>query len=145
MSVKELKLSAVEINAILENMPNELLERIPLSVKDFFKQIASESYHFEYDKSKGLNEQNLMPKTKGVLALLYRDYISTENQREEFINYYNSYLENKQKAQIITTISKEEPHIQTIEQTTSNAMISTISNDKWYEKIFHLIKNIFKK
>ena len=57
-------------------------------------------YHFEYDKSKRLDEQNLMPKTKGVLALLYRDYIANETKREEFIYYYNSFLEEKQKNQI---------------------------------------------
>lgn len=145
MSVKELKLSAVEINAIFENMPNEILEKIPLGVKNFFRQIASDSYHFEYDKSKRLDEQNLMPKTKGVLALLYRDYIANETKREEFIYYYNSFLEEKQKNQNVSNIPKDTPVAQTNEVQNSDAMMITATNDKWYQKLFNLIKNIFSK
>lgn len=145
MSVKELKLSAVEINTIFENMPNEILEKIPLGVKDFFKQIASDSYHFEYDKSKRLDEQILMPKTKGILALLYRDYISSETERKEFISYYNSFLEEKQKSQNMPNVQKTLDTVQTNTKQSSDTMIVTITKDKWYQKLFNIIKNIFSK
>ena len=145
MSVKELKLSAVEINAIFENTPSEILEKIPLGVKDFFKQIASDSYHFEYDKSKRLDEQNLMPKTKGVLALLYRDYISNEKERTEFINCYNSFLEEKQKIQTMPITQQPSATLQTNQSSNSDTMVVAVANNKWYQKLFNLIKNIFSK
>ena len=138
MSVNELKKSAVEINAIIENLPIELSEKIPTHVKDFFKQIASDDYHFQYDKTKTLNEQNIMPKTKGVLALLYRDYICNDTERETFIKAYNSYFIQKNQSTPLmhdaNVITNKNPFVPVATQ-----------KEKWYSKFFKHIKNFLNK
>ena len=45
---------------------------------DFINKIASKTYKFDYDQSKSLNEQNLKPETRGLIALVYQDYICND-------------------------------------------------------------------
>ena len=93
MITKELSESAVEINAIFDNMNAETLKQIPNNFKDFLKKISSKTYSFQYDKSKKLEEQQLLPKTKGIIALIYRDYLCDEIEKQEYIENCNKVLE----------------------------------------------------
>lgn len=97
MVTKELSEVAVEINSIFENMSIDLLNKI-----------ASKDYKFEYDKTISLNEQRLLPKTKGILALIYRDYLCDEIEKENYNKEYNRVLmlkERQKQENIILTIS----------------------------------------
>ena len=92
MVSKELSEAAVEINSIFENMPIDLLKKIPESFKNFINDIASKDYKFEYNKNRTLNEQKLLPRTKGILALIYRDYLCDEIEKENYNKEYNRIL-----------------------------------------------------
>lgn len=85
MVTKELSEAAVEFNCILENSSKTIIEKIPIKFLDFMKDIASKTYQFNYDKSKSLNEQNLKPETRGLIALVYQDYICNDEERKEYI------------------------------------------------------------
>lgn len=95
----ELKEAAVEINSIFKYMELDILNKIPDKIKIFFKNIASDKYIFEYDQEKPLKEQNIKNETKGIIALLYRDYICTKEEKEEYIKKYNQYIENVRQSQ----------------------------------------------
>lgn len=97
MVTKELSEVAVEINSIFENMSIDLLNKIPQNFKEFFNKIASKDYKFEYDKTISLNEQRLLPKTKGILALIYRDYLCDEIEKENYNKEYNRVLMLKER------------------------------------------------
>lgn len=97
MVTKELSEAAVEINSIFENMSIALLNKIPIDFRNFFIEIASESYKFEYNKTLSLNEQELLPKTKGILALIYRDYLCDELEKERYNKEYNRILLKKEQ------------------------------------------------
>ena len=108
MVTKELSEVAVEINSIFENMSIDLLNKIPQNFKEFFNKIASKDYKFEYDKTISLNEQRLLPKTKGILALIYRDYLCDEIEKENYNKEYNRVLmlkERQKQENIILTMS----------------------------------------
>ena len=87
---KELSEAAFEFNCILEYTSKELKNKIPQEFLNYIKDIQSQTYKFEYDKTKKLNEQNLKPKTKGLIAFVYKEYICDENEKKE-------YLQNIQK------------------------------------------------
>ena len=97
MSTKELSEAAVEFNCILNNASPEIIKKIPKSFIDFMKNIASTTYKFDYDKSKKLNEQTLKPETRGLLSLVYSDYICNDKEKEEYINKYQNYLRIKEQ------------------------------------------------
>ena len=83
MISNELRESAVELNAILANCSNEVLEKIPNKFKKFLKTIESDSYKFNYDTTKKLNEQNLKISTRRIIMLVYKDFICSKEEKEE--------------------------------------------------------------
>lgn len=87
MVSKELSETAVELNEILKNTSPETLNKIPKKIIKFMEDIASDTYKFEYDKTKTLEEQNIKPKTKGLLALIYKDFLCDEQEKQEYINH----------------------------------------------------------
>lgn len=97
MVTKELSEAAVEINSIFENMSMDLLNKIPLNFRKFMNEIASKDYKFEYDKTMNLNKQKLLPRTKGIIALIYRDYLCDEEEKENYNKEYNRILVLKEQ------------------------------------------------
>ncbi len=94
---QEINEVAVELNSIFDNMSQDILNKIPLKIRNFFKNNASSTYSFEYDKTKSLNEQNIKDKTRGIIALLYRDYICDEAERKEYNDIYSKFLIKKEE------------------------------------------------
>lgn len=145
MITKELSESAVEINSIFDNMSTDTLKKIPKNFRDFFKKISSETYSFQYDKSKSLEEQQLLPKTKGILALIYRDYLCNEIERQQYIEKCNKVLNiiKNHKYEIYNTnnIFKEKNNIQAKEE----ILPTVYKPESLIRKILNKIKCIFKK
>ena len=145
MITKELSESAVEINCIFDNMNSETLNKIPKSFRDFFKNISSKTYSFEYDKRKRLYEQKLMPKTKGILALIYRDYLCDEIERKKYIEYYTKILDEKEQQKYKkynpNNIFKERNSVQRTEE----FLPTVLKSDSLIKRFFNKIKNLFIK
>ena len=94
---QEINEVAVEMNLIFDNMSIDVLNKIPLKIRNFFKNNASSTYSFEYDKTKSLNEQNIKDKTRGIIALLYRDYVCNDVERKEYNDIYTKFLNKKEE------------------------------------------------
>lgn len=97
MVTKELSEAAVEFNCILNNSSQEIINKIPKKFIDFMQSIASSTYTFDYDKSKKLNEQKLKPETRGLISLVYQDYICNEEEKNNYIIKCRNYEDNKEK------------------------------------------------
>ena len=78
MVTKDLSEAAVEFKSILENCSDDIVNKIPTNFLKFIDKIASKTYKFNYDKTKSLIEQNLKSETRGLIALVYQDYICTD-------------------------------------------------------------------
>lgn len=145
MITKELTETATEINIIFENLSNDILNKIPMSIRENFKKIASPSYSFEYDKNKTLAEQELKPKTKGVIALLYRDYVCDEYEKKEFMREYNLFLD-KQEQTKREKYKPDELFKALKSETLDNEVLPVLyEENKWYTKILNIFKRIFFK
>lgn len=147
MVTKELSEVAVEINSIFENMSIALLSKIPKNFRNFFIEIASENYKFEYNKTVSLNEQKLLPKTKGILALIYRDYLCNELEKERYNKEYNRVILLKEQEKN----EKYDPNnlfkAKITENNCSDINILPIEYKKTslLKKIIEKFKNILKK
>lgn len=80
---------AVEILTIIDLFESNLKEKIPKSFIENLNQAKSEDYIFNYDYSKTLDEQNILPETKGFIAYIYSNFICNENQKKEFFDIYH--------------------------------------------------------
>jgi hypothetical protein len=151
MITKEFKESITEINKILSYLPNEYVEKIPIKLRKFFSDVESKEYIPNIDPHKTLDDQVLLPKTKVLLAVVYRNYwcseeekaefdkILTENDRkheEELRKKYNPDNIFKEKNE-----NKKNGEIKEIEE----ANLIVYDNKLWYQKAFNFISNLFNK
>ena len=119
MVTKELSEAAVEFNCILENSSKTIIEKIPTKFLEFIKNIESKTYEFNYDKSKSLNEQNLKPETRGLIALVYEKYICNDDERRVYIKKCQSVMDEVQ--------------------------IKVCKKENFLQKIIKNVKKLFKK
>ena len=147
MVTKELSEAAVEFNSILEYTSEDLKNKIPKKFLDFLQSIQSKTYKFEYDKTKKLDEQKLKPKTRGLIALVYQDYICNEAEKEEYIQKSQKIIkqieENKREKYNPNDIFKDKK-IDNDKDTTNTVEIAEYKKSI-IKKIINKIKNIFTK
>lgn len=130
-----------EINEILKYVPEEDYNKIPKSKINLFKDNANKNYQFKYNSDLTLDEQNVSKRAKAIIAILFRDYWATEEQRKKIVakqNYDRLQIEqNKQEKYNPDNIFKNrESKVEAIENSVAMA--------EYKESIFTKIKNWFK-
>ena len=136
-----------EIDAIFELMPINLLNKIPKKFRNIIKKEKSANY--KPIISEPIEKCELKEETIIILALIYRDFLSTNEERK---------LLKLRDAQKIEEAEKElyekynpnnlfkKPNI-TFENNndSSSGKQLIVYEENWFKKIFNIIKNIFKK
>ena len=74
---------AAEMNILFRYIDDDLVEKVPQKIIEFFQDIASPTFRSKIDPRFPLDEQYLLPSTELMLTLLYRQYWCTEEEREE--------------------------------------------------------------
>lgn len=72
-----------EVLEILKHISQEDYDKIPEEKIAFFERNFNKNYAFKYDINKTLDEQNVSKKAKIIIAILFRDYWATDEQREK--------------------------------------------------------------
>ena len=151
MITKELSESAVEITSIFNNMTDETIKKIPIDVINFFQEISSKDYFFQYDKTKKLNEQRLLPKTKGILAVIYRDYLCDDMEKKDYIEYckkVNLELERQKSEKYDSNNIFEKRNLLKSKEAKEDIQeqeITIYQKESFIKKIFNKIKKFFIK
>lgn len=76
-----------EVLEVLKFISKEDYEKIPNSKIEIFEANQNKEYIFEYDPNKTLEEQNVSKIAKAIIGLLFRDYWSTDEQKDKIINF----------------------------------------------------------
>lgn len=90
-----------EVLEILKYISVEDYKKIPKSKIEIFQKNANKDYIFKYTPEKTLDEQNVSKRAKAIIGLLFRDYWSTERQRDMIIrkqNFERHRIEEHKKA-----------------------------------------------
>jgi hypothetical protein len=74
-----------EVLEILKYIPKEDFNKIPDKKIKMFSQYANYDYKFEYDPDITLKEQTVSDIAQTIIAILFRDYWATDEQREKII------------------------------------------------------------
>ena len=147
MVTRELSEAAVEFNCILENSSKNIIEKIPTKFLDFMKDIASKTYEFKYDKSKSLNEQNLKPETRGLIALVYQDYICNDEKKKEYIRksrlFANKMEDLKREKYNPDNIFKKQEQLKNTEEVMKNEVAMIEYKESIFKRFINRIKSIF--
>ena len=141
--------SLYQINEIIKYMIPNLKARIPKKIVSYFENNKSKDYNWKIDKTIPLEKQNLLPTTKEILTVLYKDYICDDIERVELektlsnneIKYQEELKEKYNSDNIFKNKAKE--NIDTI---TKNENISVVAyKETFFSKIINKIKLIFHK
>lgn len=145
---EEYKIATTEVLSILEYLPQSEVDKIPNKFKEFLKENSLSAYKPNFDYSLGLDKIELKHKTKLLLAMIYRNYICSEEERLEYnkILYQNEethqkYLREKfNPDDIFKKVDKQESITVELAEDNSNAALI-----QYKETFFMKFKNfIFK-
>ena len=87
-----------EVYEILKYVPDEDKKKIP---EDFIKIIEdnmNKEYEFKIDKSTDFENQKLLEETKAILAIIYRDYWATREEKEAINMKFKNDIEKAEEA-----------------------------------------------
>lgn len=141
------KKSCTEVIEILQHISEIDYKKIPQEIINTLNNNKDENYYFEYDVHKTLDEQNVSKQTKIIIALFFRDYWATQHQREVILEYEKNYRnrkeEEKKEKYNPNELFKKSKNFSNgnVEE---NSLVE-IKEEKWYKKIFLVIKNFFRK
>lgn len=154
MVTKEFAEASAEINEILKYLPKEEVEKIPSKLREFFKEVSSKDYVTNINPNIPLDKQQMKEKTKDIIALIYRNYWCSEEERKELDQ---KLIENDRKFEEelrekynpdnifknnVTTTKKEEPEIK--EEKIEKSLVVQ-ETEKWYQRFLNMIKRWFGK
>lgn len=81
------ELAYAEVDAILELLEDEFANRIPVKVREFFKDEKDKEYKPTIRSDIGLDEQDLKAETISILTLLQLNYLcDSEEEKQEILN-----------------------------------------------------------
>ncbi len=139
-----------EILEIIKYLPNEEYDKIPKEKLEFYKTHQDSLYHFEYDPTKSLNEQNVLRETKVLIVNLFRDVVATAEQIEK-LNIILSQNEQEYQEKLREEysydklFSKEEVKDKKAETIQSENLSDSTQMIVYKENIFSKIYNFFKR
>ncbi len=149
---EEYRIAFTEVNEIMKLMPIELINKIPSKFREMIKEEKDNNYI--PDIKEPIEKCKLKNETIIILGLIYRDFLCSQDERkklqekdarelqkvkkdiEEMREKYNpdDIFKKKNQNNMEESNAKEE-----------NTSMVVVQEEKWYEKIFNLIKRIFKR
>ena len=135
-----------EVYKILQYLDRNTYTKIPLDLITLIKDNRNINYKYKIQLDKKLKNQNILPETKAILFNIFRDYLSTEEQREKIKQWQLDYLKNIEKNKTInynTDIFKNK-HIINMPVSIKKNDLVEIKKTNLFKKIINKIKNLFK-
>lgn len=142
--MKEINKRLVEVEYILRKLDDEYINKIPQEVWDYINKNKDKNYVFEYDNDKILSEQNLNIDTISILTYINMEYLLEEKERRELLELLKKddmvaeqQKKEKYNPEDLFKNKKEEPK--------EPISLIEVKVEKWYEKLFSFLKNMFRK
>lgn len=134
-----------EVDMILNIMPKEIINKIPLSFRKLISDKKSKTYKSSAIDDMFITEEHLKDETKNVLSIIYRKYLCEPEIREILevsdineLNKLNIEVREKYNPNKIFN-PKPQCNINIIDN-----LPPDIYKEKWYQKFFKSIISIFK-
>ena len=144
-----------EVNEIIKLMPTELVDKIPMDFIEIIEREKSKEYFPNIQEP--IENVNLKKETIILLGLIYRDFLCTPEEKQkiyeeekiqlELLEKENELKEKTNYAEVLKNIAdskKESINIENSEEKSLETRMITIQKEKWYQKIFGMLKKIFK-
>ena len=140
---EEYRQAFTEVYEIFKLMPQELLDKIP---ENFYQMIAGErDTLYNPNIKEPIENQTLKNETVIILGLIYRDFLCSPEERKELKEKDAKDIQEVKELMQNESRKKYNPddifeNKQKKNKTKENSMVT---QEKWYQKIFNIIKSIF--
>jgi len=134
-----------EVYQIINLMPNELRRKIPLK---FYKMIEDDrDTNYKITIVEPIEKQVLKYETIIILGLIYRDFLCSPEEKQRLKDKDQKALKEAKEAleKEISEKNKIFNQVESQEDTSNQMMIVVEDNEKWYKKLFSLLKRVFKR
>lgn len=145
--IEELARAAVEVNEVLRHFSKDMLEKIPISLKNYLLDIEDWDYEFIYDESKKLEEQNLSKTAIGIIGLIYKDYICTQKEKTDYEKELNNFMieqENLKREKYSSQNLFKEAQEKIDKKVNENKQLVVYNKKSLLSKILEKIKKFLK-
>lgn len=139
----------VEVSEIFKLMPKTMLDKIPSRFRQIIENEKSTTYTSNIKEP--LEQCTLKEETIIILSLIYRDFLCGKEEKER-LQYRDAQkikeAENELRERYNTDNifkNKVKTNIDNTTETRKNLSLVKYEEDKWYKKIFSIIKRIFKR
>ena len=148
---QEYKEAFTEVNEIIKMMPDELINKIPSKFRKMLEEERDEEYNPNIQEP--LEKQKLKNETIIILGLIYRDFLCSPDEKRRLQEKDAMELQKMQKAieeeirekynpdDIFKNKNENKSEDQNFEETA----ITVVQEEKWYKKIFNLIRSLFQR
>ena len=136
-----------EVLEILRFIPIQEYNKIPKEKLEVFERFSNTEYKFFYNPKKSLDENNVSNITKTIIAILFRDYWATENQRQKILNKQNFDKKNIQEEKYNPdNLFKKNKEKENIEKNIQNQNLAMVEyKEPLLKRIINKIKSLFNR
>ena len=142
---EKFKKSFSEVYEILKIMPDSILNKIPTKLQNIIENERDKNYKVVIKEP--LEIENFQYETIVFLGMLYRDFLCNEDEKKELkendielAKKYDQELSEKYNTDNLFNRRKKENFT---ENENKNLPIKA-EEKKWFQKLFNLVKGIFK-
>ena len=136
-----------EVLEVLNNSEKSIVSRIPKSFLEFLNQYKDNNYKVEIDFSNENWDEQVKKETQAILALIYRDYIVSQEERERLLS------EEREEQKRIENELREKYNPDNLFknktnniENSANAPVEMVEyKESIFKKIISKIKNIFAR
>ena len=139
----------VEVSEIFKLMPKTMLDKIPNRFRQIIEKEKSTTYTSNIKEP--LEQCTIKEETIIILSLIYRDFLCDKEEKEKLqyrdaqkIKEAENELREKYNPDNIFK-NKVKTNIDNTTEIQENLSLVKYEEDKWYKKIFSIIKRIFKR
>ena len=79
----------VEVLEILQYSDDNIIEKIPKKLMEFWQRNKSTTYKPNLDHSKSINEMDLKKKTKSIISMIYLNYLCDDEEKNNIKSLTN--------------------------------------------------------
>lgn len=141
-----------EVNEIIKLMPLELVKKIPSKFREMI--VEEKDNNYIPDIKEPIEKCKLKNETIIILGLIYRDFLCSPDERKKLQEKDARELHEVEKAIEEEIREKYNPDdifkkrnkiVLQEEQPSEETRMTIVQEEKWYQKIFNLIKGLFRK
>ena len=133
------KQALAETSTVINFMNEDLVKKIPKDILSLIEVNKDKNYKVNILPEVPIYEQNIKKETKGILAVLYREYICDENERKRLKKEEKEYFERKYSVDKLFENRKKTKEIE------SKNEIVVVKKENIIEKLITAIRKFFYK